>query len=387
MSRPWWEREPTSSFGAMHALLAALLLVLPAFAGDRLELSAPAGAREPQLSVDASGTVVVTYGVKDALHVQVSKDRGASFGAPIRIGEKGKLALGMRRGPRVAVHGSTITLTAICGQELAGKDGDVYAWSSDDLGATWKEPVRVNAVAGSAREGLQTLACGDDGGLLCAWIDLRGEKPVVMASKSTDGGRAWSDNTNLMRAGNELCPCCCPTATFGPNGVVYVMWRGVEDGARDPWFTSGSMASKTFLAPRRLATERWKTDQCPMDLGSLLVTGLDQTAIVRRAGKVVSVGGPNLAAAKEETLVGDGQQVWAARGARHEYVVFSERPGGPLVLVSTEAPRRVLAEKARAAVIGAPPLGADPVIAAWEEGPVETPRIVLARVDGAAEKR
>ncbi|MBI5363029.1 MAG: exo-alpha-sialidase [Planctomycetes bacterium] len=371
----------------MHTLLAALFFGLLPPVGDRIELSTPAGAREPQLSVAADGTVVVAYGVKDALHVQVSKDRGASFGTPIRVGAKDKLALGMRRGPRVAVHGSAITLTAICGQELAGKDGDVFAWSSDDLGATWKEPVRVNAVAGSAREGLQTLACGDDGALLCAWIDLRGEQPVVMASKSSDGGRAWSENTNLMRAGNELCPCCCPTATFGPNGVEYLKWRGVVDGARDPWFTSGMMTSKSFLPPRRLATEHWKTDQCPMDLGSLLVTGLGQTAIVRRAGKVVSLGGPNLAAAKEETVVGDGLQVWAARGARHEYIVYSERPGGPLVLVTTEAPRRVLAEKARAAVIAAPPLGADPVIAAWEEGPADAPRIVLLRVDGAGEPR
>ena len=120
-------------------------------------------AREPQAAADNTGRVYVTYGAGDALYCSASADGGKSWQAPVKVGEAGSLALGMRRGPRIAVAGKTVVVSAIYGREGKGRDGELLAWRSTDGGQSWQGPATVNDVPGASREGLHGMAAAHGG--------------------------------------------------------------------------------------------------------------------------------------------------------------------------------------------------------------------------------
>ncbi len=139
--------------------------------------------KQPQVAVDARGRIYVVFGRGNTVRLAASTDGGKTFDVNT-VGEVGSLALGMRRGPRVAATESSIVVTAIGGREGKGRDGDVLAWRSKDGGKTWAGPTRVNAVEGSAREGLHGMAAAPDGRVFCTWLDLRDKKTEIQGSLS-----------------------------------------------------------------------------------------------------------------------------------------------------------------------------------------------------------
>jgi hypothetical protein len=135
----------------IRCVLALLLCGWQAYAlaapAPEALLVTPAGAlreaREPQVAVDGSGDVYVTYGAKNALYCSVSKDGGRTYASPVKVAEEGVLSLGMRRGPRIAVSGKTVTITAVYGRQGKGRDGELLAWRSPDGGRSWQGHVPV----------------------------------------------------------------------------------------------------------------------------------------------------------------------------------------------------------------------------------------------------
>jgi hypothetical protein len=81
-------------------------------------------ARQPRVAVDAQGRIYVTFGVGNASRCARSDDGGRPFEVA-KVGTVDALSLGMRRGPRVAVAGETLVVSAIGGRERKGKDGDL----------------------------------------------------------------------------------------------------------------------------------------------------------------------------------------------------------------------------------------------------------------------
>ncbi len=74
-------------------------------------------ARQPQLAVAATGEIYLVYGNDRSIYFTVKKDRWSEFDKPRRVAEVGTLALGMRRGPRIAVTDKAIVVTAIDGKQ------------------------------------------------------------------------------------------------------------------------------------------------------------------------------------------------------------------------------------------------------------------------------
>src|SRR5262249_40692642 len=134
--------------------LAALLLVAAAAAQEPVPADAPRGqtllpadagpAASPHVAVGADGTVLVVYAAENEIHCVLSRDGGRSFSAPDRVGEAGRLEAGPTRGPRAAVTPQALVVLAVCGEAPGGGDGNLLCWRSDDRGARWKGPVRVN---------------------------------------------------------------------------------------------------------------------------------------------------------------------------------------------------------------------------------------------------
>src|SRR5579872_6603286 len=176
----------------MLLLLLASVLTFGPMGGDT-------PAREPQLA--SSGSIAaLAFGAGKAIYVSVSTDGGRSFASPERVAESQVLPLNRHRGPRVAISGSAIVVTAVGGtREAAGthshglpSDGDLWAWRSLDRGKTWSKGIRVNDVAGAPTEGLHSLAADGKGRLFAAWLDKRGEGTRLYASSSVDNGLSWS---------------------------------------------------------------------------------------------------------------------------------------------------------------------------------------------------
>src|SRR3954463_6814500 len=87
--------------------------------------------RQPQLAV-APGRIVVAFGAGSDIYFASSRDEGKTFSSPVRIPTGGKMALGRHRGPRIAVTGKTLVISAPVGDKGGGADGNILAWRSSD---------------------------------------------------------------------------------------------------------------------------------------------------------------------------------------------------------------------------------------------------------------
>ena len=127
---------------------------------------------QPQLAA-IGDRVYLVFGQGDLISIVRSSDGGETFDTPSVLPRPGKLALGMRRGPRIAVTSDAVLVAAVAGAKGGGADGDVLLYRSTDRGVTWTAPVAINDVPGSAREGLHAIVASPTGLVVVAWLDLR----------------------------------------------------------------------------------------------------------------------------------------------------------------------------------------------------------------------
>lgn len=294
---------------------------------------APAAAgtpnRQPHL-VARGDDVAVAYGAGSAIYFAASADGAATFGPPVMVSSKGELALGMHRGPRVAYTRQGIVISAVVGEQGKGKDGDVMAWRSVDGGRSWSEPVRVNDVPGSAREGLHAMAFGGRDTLFAAWLDLREKGTQIYGSVSRDGGSTWSENRLVYRSpSGTVCQCCHPSVAVDRSGVILVMFRNASEGSRDMYLARSADGGKTFEEAQKVGRGTWKLDACPMDGGGVTVDEKGSVATIwRREGTVFATreGDP-------EKSLGEGRNPTTVATKTGVYTAWTE---GTSVRVKTQ---------------------------------------------------
>jgi len=305
----------------------------------------PAGinAREPQVAVGTDGSVWVTYGVDNALYCTRSANSGATFDAPVKVGEAGKLSLGMRRGPRIAVAGKSVVISAVYGGKGGGADGDLLAWRSQDGGKSWQGSFRVNDVTGSAREGLHAMTASSDGTLACAWLDLRSKGTTIYAAFSQNGGKTWSANRLVYRSPDgTVCECCHPSLAYDSQGRLYVMWRNVLGGARDMYLTRSDNGGKSFQPAQKLGAGTWFLNACPMDGGALAFNRKNDALTLWRREQEIFLCSPGL----PEQKVGNGIQGWLAVSGNTIGSVWLTQRGGQLNVSTDRKEPRILSNNA-----------------------------------------
>ena len=308
----------------MHLLLALSFIASV--------VSAPNGepAREPQLAAGNS-TIALVYGAGHSIYFSRSGDGGKTFSAPVEVAKGEIIPLTRHRGPRVAVAGSTIVVTAVVGHTPSAgphahglpSDGDLMAWRSVDGGNTWASGVRVNDVESAATEGLHTLAAGPNGRLVAFWLDQRGAKGTkLFGANSSNGGKSWSKNVAVYESPEgTICQCCHPSAVVDPQGQVFVMWRNWLDGSRD-MYLAHSRDGITFSSAEKLGTGTWKLNACPMDGGGIAVSEKGVVTAWRREHDLF-VDRPG----EKELRVGQGIDVAVAAGGSGTYVIWSTADG------------------------------------------------------------
>jgi hypothetical protein len=220
------------------------------------------GAMQPQVSLDIRGEAHLVFGKGTSVYY-IRSDDGTHWSAPALVGSLPKLALGLRRGPRIVTYPGKLLVTAI-----SHEDGDLHAWTSTD-GKTWAAQPALNTTPRSAREGLHALASDGVGNVAVTWLDLRLGKMSLWAKFSADGGRRWTDD-RLVYASPDgpICQCCAPAVAFAADGRIGFLWRNLLQGARD-LYLSETTDSLRFTPARKLGQGTWLLNACPMDGGSL----------------------------------------------------------------------------------------------------------------------
>ncbi|MDQ6632709.1 MAG: glycoside hydrolase [Verrucomicrobiota bacterium] len=323
-------------------ILSALLLVL--FLGGTEKTFAQAveilppefrEARQPQVALNSKGEIFIAFGKENSIYCVRSSDGGKTFSAPRQVATLKKLALGMRRGPRIVAFRDQITVTAI-----SHDDGNFYAWTSRDRGNSWSDSAKINDAANSAREGLAALAGNSKGTLFATWLDLRNKKTQLWGANSTDNGKTWSKNALVYKSPDgSICECCHPSAIFSPDGELHVMWRNSLHGSRDMFLATSRDNGKSFSPATKLGKETWPLNGCPMDGGGLAidVTG-KLIAVWRRKNSIFEIENNQA----EILLAESGMQPVAASRNGKLYFIWQE--GSKLKLKSGSAPATILAE-------------------------------------------
>ncbi len=169
-------------------------------------------------AVGSDGAVYITYAAwrKEGMEivVAVSRDGGLTFEPPrpvARTQPNFPVADFPRAGRTVGAIGAAVDSRTSPGRlfvvwgDYRNGDRDILAVTSDDGGATWTAPVRVNDDArANGRDQIMTWLAVDpgDGAAYVLFYDRRGDSnnllPTVTLARSVDGGRsfvnyAWSD--------------------------------------------------------------------------------------------------------------------------------------------------------------------------------------------------
>jgi hypothetical protein len=337
-------------FTAIAMFLAARIIAAP------IEITTPElrGAIQPQVAVAAGGRIHVVFGKGNAIYHTASAD-GRSFSAPVKVAEVDKLALGMRRGPRITATDKIVAVTAI-----SRTDGDLHTWTSSDGGATWQERAKLNDSATAAREGLQAMAGDGKGFVFAAWLDLRAGGTQLWGASSQDGGATWGANAMIYKSPDgHICECCHPSVAVDAAGRVAVMWRNWLGGSRDLYLATSSDRGKTFTTARKLGEGTWKLNGCPMDGGAVAINAKGEPLAVGRREKVVFA---SSGTAPEQRLSDAGNQALVLSTSKGTIYLW-ESAGGLMIQRSSGRPER-FADNARMVAGAALPKGG--AVVAWE---------------------
>jgi hypothetical protein len=292
-----------------------LLLSCGAVFGEGVRITPPdfRGAKQPQVAISGDGKIHVTFAQDQKIYATRSSDTGRTFDRVVEIGALDKLALGMRRGPRIAVTGQNVVVTAI-----SHSAGNLFTWLSRDAGNSWSERAVINSVTNSAREGMHALAGDGKSKFVSVWLDLRNGKTELWSSISNDTGKTWEANRLVYKSPDgTICECCHPSAVFGEDGKIVVMWRNWLKGNRDMYRAESIDGGKSFGPAEKIGTGTWSLAGCPMDGGNLSVAGREMGYTWRREASLYFTREPG----SETLLAGTGTHPVVVRnGSEFSYV-------------------------------------------------------------------
>jgi hypothetical protein len=342
----------------MFRVFAAAVLLIPGslFAGEPLPIGV-GDAHQPRLTVGPGGEVFCAFGAGDDIYCAASRD-GAAFGKPAKVASLPGLMLGKRRGPRAAVSGDAVVVSAISRFE-----GNLLSWRSTDGGKTWSGPVRVNGVEKSCREGLFDMAAGPNGEVGALWLDLRNSKSELWMSVSRDGGASWGEDRLVYRSPDEsVCPCCHPTLA-AKGGEWLFLWRNSLGGNRDIYVATTADAAGPVRDAAMLGKTNWNLETCPMDGGDLAVGKAGGWAVWRREWNLFAA---PLGRPAEERPLGPGEQpVVAVTPAGPVFAWLAKRPGD--LLVQSPADKKPVRVASNASDPDLATLPDGSVLLAWEQ--------------------
>lgn len=311
-----------------------------------LWLATAAAAQTTGYDLSADGGVLHRIeGEGGAIRYRRSPDGGKTWSAPARVDAGRPAAYRFGAGDaRVAASGVTVLVVwSAKGTGPMGTGGLVVAKSTDS-GKTWAAAASPSADGDFGRRFPALTASG--GVFTAAWLD-RKSNAKVLASRTSDGGAAWSKPALLD---DDVCECCW-NAALASGGKTYVLYR--DKDPRDMAVAATGDDGETWRS-KPVSPFDWRFNGCPHvggalaesggTLYSLVWTGKDDAMglyVAGGDGAPRRLGGPG---AKHGDLAASGGRlaaVWDEDGG----VWYATSAGG----AAWSAPRRLSGAKARAA--------------------------------------
>ena len=274
-------------------------------------------ASEPAIGVDSAGNTFVAF-------VEHLPDKSANLfvkkldaqlkpaGEAVRVNPNaGEVKAWAGDPPTLAVGPDGAVYIGWTRRNVSGRGNDLVLSVSNDGGASFGEPVKINDDTAPTSHGMHSLAIGKDGRVYIAWLDERNVKmpehaaidsePVTSArgfyyvkahhnpnnepepkhemaepnsevffASSSDGGKTFSPNQKIAV---DACPCC-KTSMASSEGLLYVSWRQVLKGdLRHIAVASSADSGKTFAQPSIVSDDQWQLNACPVSGAALLAGG------------------------------------------------------------------------------------------------------------------
>ncbi|HLG44592.1 MAG TPA: sialidase family protein, partial [Reyranella sp.] len=184
------------------------------------------------------GALWVARGTADRVVLARSTDLGKTFTDPVSVTAD---ALNMDWGPdsrpQLAVDKTGAIVVTYAVFQDKRFNGRIYATRSTDGGATFATPVPITSDSTSQR--FQAVGIDPDGRMFAAWLDKRNAAAAIAAGKpypgaalayawSDDGGRRFSDTRIAV---DNTCECCRLGLAFAGPGRPALMFRNVFEGS------------------------------------------------------------------------------------------------------------------------------------------------------------
>jgi hypothetical protein len=249
-----------------------------------------AAGSQPQVSVDVQGHIRIAFGLDDKIFCAESTDEGISFSKPVLVATVPSMHLGMSRGPQIASSANYSMITAI------DKQGDIHCYRLNHSGGKWIALGLVNDLKGSAPEGLMGISADNKDNFYAVWQDNRADKHnKIYFSTITGKATKWSTNRLAYKSPDgTVCECCKPNIAVKGNEVA-IMFRNWLLGSRDLYVLQSADKGKTFGEAKKLGTETWKLNGCPMDGGGIMIDPANQIHTTWQRKGTIYYAGPGKA--------------------------------------------------------------------------------------------
>lgn len=285
----------------MNRIVLILIFVFSVLPGQSsFSQTTLAKGEQPQMTVDGKGVIRVIYGVESKIFFATSHDKGSTFSQPVLVGEVAGMHLGMTRGPQLASSKDFSIITAM------DKPGNIHCFRLDHRSGRWEKIGNVNDIAGSAPEGLMSVAADDHNNFFAVWLDLReSRRNNICFATLGNGSSAWSKNNFVYKsAESHVCECCKPSIAVR-GSKVSIMFRNWLRGSRDLYLMTSSDGGKTFSEASKLGNGTWVLKGCPMDGGSVVIDKNNNVHTAWQRERIVFYVDPGSA----ELKIGEGRSV------------------------------------------------------------------------------
>ena len=258
-----------------------------------------ARGEQPQMTVDAKGTIRVVFGEQDNIYFSKSADNGKTFSTPALVGEVTEMHLGMTRGPQLASSKDYSMVTAM------DKKGNIHSFKLTHKTGKWEKIKNVNDLDSSAPEGLMSIAADSQNNFYAVWLDLREDRKNNICFSISQSNGSWSKNQFVYKSPeSHVCECCKPSIAVADNNVS-IMFRNWLNGSRDLYLVGSTNSGQTFSQAQKLGNGTWLLKGCPMDGGGLTIDSKNTIRTAWQRDGIVYYAEPG----KPETKIGDGRSV------------------------------------------------------------------------------
>lgn len=225
------------------------------------------------------GSLWVAWEAGGRVMVARSTDHGHSFAHPTAVTPAPvTLDTGPDSRPQIVVDRSGRVIVTYAIFKDKAFNGEVFVAQSTDGGASFRAPRPITDDSSSQR--FDALALDSDGRLFAAWLDKRSAVATRRAGHDYVGAAlayAWSNDGGATFAAARLaqentCECCRLGVAFAAPGRPVVLFRNVFGG------TVRDHAVMTFDNPstpgpvHRVSVDDWEIDACPHHGPSLAIS-------------------------------------------------------------------------------------------------------------------